>query len=395
MKRQNSLLAALLSSLLIAPAAYSQQPAPASAGVTKPVDGHAAGDSPDDAGPLATGLSPALRPMAIHQAMNKVANWQVKYAEASFNQQWTFAALYDGLLASSRSTGDQTAHDAVLHMAEGFHWQLLDTRFPHADDEALGRAYLELYQEHPSPERMANTKEIMDRLVVRPDDPKKLVWWWCDALFMAPPVLARTALITHDRKYLDYMDREWWESSSYLYDPSEHLYFRDDSYFHKTEANGKKLFWSRGNGWVLAGLATILPMIPADYPSRPKYVQQFKEMAQKIASLQQPDGLWRTGLLDPEAYSASEISGSGFFTYAIAWGVNNGVLDRKVYAPVLEKAWAGMLQHVYADGRLGSIQPIGAAPGAFKPSSSYVYGVGAFLLAGSELAKLREAKGGR
>ena len=133
-------------------------------------------------------------------------------------------------------------------------------------------------------------------------------------------------------------------------------------------------------------------MIPKDYPSRPKYVEQFKEMAQKIASLQQPDGLWRSGLLDEEAYPVPEVSGSGFFTYAIAWGVNNGLLDRKVYMPVLRKAWAGMLQHVYADGRLGSIQPIGAAPGAVKPSSSYVYGVGAFLLAGDELAKIHETK---
>jgi rhamnogalacturonyl hydrolase YesR len=68
--------------------------------------------------------------------------------------------------------------------------------------------------------------------------------------------------------------------------------------------------------------------------------------------------------------------------------VNRRILDRKAYLPVVKKAWAGLLAHVYSDGRLGSIQPVGAAPGQFKPTSSYVYGVGAFLLAGSEVDRL-------
>ena len=274
-------------------------------------------------------------------------------------------------------------------MAEGFDWKLLEDRFPHADDMALGRVYLELDQQKPEPVKIAATRETLDRLVARQDDPKKLLWWWCDALYMAPPVLARMTKITGDRKYLDTMDKEWWETYDVLYDKQEDLYFRDGTFLHKTEKNGKPLFWSRGNGWVLAGLAQVLELMPKDYPTRPKYEAEFKAMAAKIASLQPADGLWRTGLLDPESYSNGEVSGTAFYTYAMAWGVNHGLLDAKVYKPVIAKGWAGMVSHIYASGRLGAIQPIGAAPDAFTASSSYVYGVGGFLLAGSEIDKMK------
>jgi unsaturated rhamnogalacturonyl hydrolase len=366
------------------------QTAPAAA--PSPVEREHVGDQPDDPGPLATDLSAEIKPKAIDAAMKKVGDWQVKVAEPHFNRQWTFAALYDGLLAASKTTGDPKYHDAVLHFAERSDWTLISNRFPHADDQAFGQAYLDLYLEDKKPVRMADTKATMDRLIVRPDDPDKLLWWWCDALFMSPPVLLRMYEITHDKKYLDYMDHEWWLTSGSLYNQENHLYFRDSRYFTQKQANGKPIFWSRGNGWVMGALVNVLRLMPADYPSRPKYVAQFKEMAAEIAAIQSPDGLWRSGLLDPDAYDLPEVSGSAFFTFGIAYGINEKILDRKTYLPVVEKSWKGMLSHIYADGRLGSIQPIDGQPGKFKPSASYVYGVGGFLLAGSEMHRLAESK---
>jgi rhamnogalacturonyl hydrolase YesR len=357
-----------------------------------PVERAHVGDAPDDPGPLATDLSADIKPKAIDAAMKKVGDWQVKVAEPNFNKQWTFAALYDGLLAASKTTGDPKYHDAVLHFAERSSWTLLNERFPHADDQAFGQAYLDLYLEDKKPVRLADTKAIMDRLVVRPDDPDKLLWWWCDALFMSPPVLLRLYEITHDKKYLDYMDHEWWLTSASLYNQENHLYFRDSRYFTQKQANGKPIFWSRGNGWVMGALVNVLRLMPADYPSRPKYVAQFREMAAEVAAIQSPDGLWRSGLLDPGAYDLPEVSGSAFFTFGIAYGINEKILDRKTYLPVVEKSWKGMLSHIYADGRLGSIQPIDGQPGKFKPSASYVYGVGGFLLAGLEMHRLAESK---
>jgi rhamnogalacturonyl hydrolase YesR len=376
---------------------YAQTaPAPPPAQKVVPVDGKAAGDALDNPGPLATDLSSDIKPKAIVAVMKKVGDWQVAYAEPHFNKQWTFAALYDGLLAASKTTGDPKYRDAVLHLAERSDWTLLDARFPHADDQALGQAYLDLYLADPKssrkPVRLANTKEIMDRLIVRQDDPDKLLWWWCDALFMAPPVLSRMYVVTGDRKYLDYMDHEWWLTSESLYDKQDHLYFRDSRYFTQKQANGQKLFWSRGNGWVLGALVKVLEIMPKDYPSRPKYIEQYRQMVEKVTAIQGKDGLWRSGLLDPDAYELPEISGSAFFTYAIAYGINEHILDRKTYLPVVEKSWKGMLNHVYADGRLGSIQPIDGQPGKFKPSASYVFGVGGFLLAGSEMNRLAAGK---
>lgn len=347
----------------------------------------AAGDEPDDLGPLARDLSPALKRGAILKAMKIVADWQLQHAEGRYNIQWTYAALYDGLLAASKTTGDNRYHDRVVQVAHDNRWEL-GPRFAHADDEAIGLTYLAFYAEDQKSDELAPTHDGMDKLLARPDDPKKNLWWWCDALYMAPPVLAQLSVATRDRRYLDFMNHEWWTTSASLYDPAEHLYYRDDRFFTMREANGHKVFWSRGNGWVLAGLALVLERMPAGYPDRPKYEEQFKQMASRIAPLQRSDGLWRASLLDPESYPNPEISGSAFFTYAMAWGIDHGLLDRKKYLPVVKKAWQGMLTHVYADGRLGSIQPIGGEPGKFKPSSSYVYGVGAFLLAGSELTHI-------
>jgi unsaturated rhamnogalacturonyl hydrolase len=132
----------------------------------------------------------------------------------------------------------------------------------------------------------------------------------------------------------------------------------------------------------------VLDEMPQDYPSRAKYVTQFKEMAEEIAGLQGTDGLWRPGLLDAAAYPLPENSGSAFFAFGFAYGINSGILERAKYQPVVQKAWKGLLSHIYQDGRLGCIQPIGAAPGDYSAASSYVFGTGAFLLAGSEVYRL-------
>ena len=333
-------------------------------------------------------LSPALRHSNVQKAMRVVADWQVHHAEGKWNQDWTYAPLYLGLLAASETTHDSQYHDTVLKEAQQFDWKLWALRNLHADDEAIAQAYEALYAEHKDPVRIADARATFDRLVAYQDNSQKDLWWWCDALFMAPAGLARMSALTGDHKYIDAMNREWALTQQHLYDPTEKLFFRDASYFNKREANGQKIFWGRGNGWVLAGTVNVLKALPKNDPSRGRYLDLYKQMAERIAGLQQQDGLWHTGLLDQSAYPLPEISGSAFFTYGLAWGVNEGILDRAKYQPVVEKAWAGMLKHVYADGRLGCIQPIGAAPGAFQEGSSYVYGVGGFLLAGAEVDRM-------
>jgi rhamnogalacturonyl hydrolase YesR len=347
----------------------------------------AAGDDATIVLPIATDLPAKLDRKDVAHAIQKVGDWQLEKAHARFSQGWTYAALYAGFMAVPERADGKKYQDAMLEMGKKFNWQL-GPRIQHADDAALGQTYLDMYFHYHDPAMIAPTKERMDAVMKVPDDVEKPLWWWCDALFMAPPVLAKLARATGDRKYLDFLDREWRITSNLLYSPRDHLYYRDKSFFGAHEKNGSKVFWSRGNGWVFAGLARVLAEMPSDYTSRPKYVAQFREMAEEIASLQGADGLWKPSLLDEADYRLPENSGSAFFTYGFAYGINSGILDRKRYKPVVEKAWRGLLAHVYEDGRLGSIQPIGAAPGAFTETSSYVYGTGAFMLAGSEVYRM-------
>lgn len=373
-------MAALVGATLLAVAVPAQSP-------TELEKNKGVGDSPDVAPAPATDLRPALTHRAVRAAMRKVADWQLERARPYFSDDWTFAALYDGFMAASATLGDARYEQAMREMGAKLNWQP-GKRPEHADDVAVGQVYLELYLKHKDPQILPPLIERFAYQMALKDDPAKPLWWWCDALFMAPPTLARLYRATGKTEYLDFMDREWWIAVKLLYDPEEHLYFRDATYLGRHEANGRKLFWSRGNGWVMGGIARVLDYMPKSYAARPKYVSQFREMAAAVIKVQGEDGLWRSGLLDAPAYPLPEVSGSAFIAYALAWGVNQGILDRQTYAPAARKAWAGLLAHVYADGRLGSIQPVGAAPGQFKAASSYVYGVGAFLLAGSQMDRL-------
>lgn len=349
--------------------------------------GKAAGDeNPDTSGPAQ--LSSAWKRKDVHHAMKLVADWQMKQSEGKWNQDWTYAPLYLGLLAASESTGDKRYSDLVLEQSKQFQWKLWNTRPLHADDEAIAQAYEWLWKDKQEEVRIADARDTFDRLVEYKDKPEKELWWWADSLYMAPAGLVTMSRITGDPKYTAAMDREWTRTQTHFYNTDDHLFTRDATTIATKEANGKPIYWARGNGWVLAGTANVLRALPAHDPLRPKYEKLFREMAERIAGLQMSDGLWRTGLLDQEAYALPETSASGFFTYALAWGVNSGELDAKTYTPVIQRAWAGLLKHVYADGRLGCVQPIGLAPGKFTESASYVYGTGAFLLAGSEIDRM-------
>ena len=341
------------------------------------------GDAPLDPGSPAS-LSGTLNREDVRAAMRKVGDWQDKRIAKTPNGDWTFATLYLGLLSASRTLKRPVYYQTAMNAAISLKWKL-GPRQTHADDQAIGQVYLELYRENPEPSRISALRDQFDRVKQLPDDPDKPVWWWCDALFMAPPVWAGLTQATHDPSYLDYMDREWHRTDNLLWDSKEKLFSRDETYLKRRERNGRKMFWSRGNGWVMGGIVDVLSAMPVEDPRRGFYIERLQEMAASVAAAQSYDGLWRAGLLDPSTYPNPEVSGSAFFVYAMTWGMQHGVLDPKKYAPVITRAWAGLVRQIYADGRLGNIQPVGEAPGAYTPGASYVFGVGAFLLAGSEL----------
>jgi rhamnogalacturonyl hydrolase YesR len=310
------------------------------------------------------------------------------------SRSWDFGVLDIGFMAASRTLRDPRYSQYVASVGDHFGWKLERTDRP-AFDFPIAQAWVEVYRSTHNEAQLAPLRRQFDDVLALLNDPEKPAWNWSDELFMAPPAGAALSDVTSDPTYDAYIDREWGKTEKVLYDQQKHLFFRDVTYRdkpEKREKNGEKIFWARGNGWVMAGIVRVLATLPSDDPLRPHYIELLRQMAKAVAAVQGSDGLWRPGLLDAASYPLPEVSGSAFFTYALAWGINHRMLDAATYLPVVERAWAGLLTHVYADGRLGAIQPIGEAPAGYKPGSSFNFGVGAFLLAGSEMDALSEHK---
>ena len=336
----------------------------------------------------------------IKQVMNKAAEWQVAHPKHR-QDDWTNGAFYAGMFAAWETTKSQKIYDAMMAMARDSNDWRPARRWYHADDHVISQTYMDLYrvEKNKKPEMLQPTIDTLVKFISEPYPVRNIEiikWWWCDALFMGPPALVKFGITTGDNRFLEYNDIYFKECYDLLYNKEEHLFARDLYYVIKGdsldryEANGKRIFWSRGNGWVMGGLVRVLKELPKDYPNRPFYETVYKEMCARIAELQQEDGLWRASLLDPDSYPGGEVSGSGFFCYGISWGVNEGLLDAAKYAPVAKKAWVSLNKCVNEEGRVGWVQPIGADPRRnFSADSWEVYGTGAFLLAGSEIIKLK------
>ena len=375
---------------------------PNSSGLAEMIDGQVrfteAADLSLDEIPASVQQQNVFDPDYIKAAMIKVADWQFNHPNGKLENTWTNAAFYAGLMKAYRVTGSDRLLDSMMAMGRRNSWQPAK-RYDHADDIAISQTYIDLYglkkdrsMIQPTIDTIAKLKAVPGAEIAR----HGINWWWCDALFMAPPTLVKLAKVLNDPSYLRLCDKLYQESYGLLYNRKERLFARDATYLPdaqgnvKKEANGERIFWGRGNGWVMAGLARMLEDMPASYASRIYYVDLFTEMAGRLKDLQQPDGLWRTSLLDPASYPGGETSGTGFICYALAWGINNGLLDKDTFLPVVQSAWRGLNQLISEEGRLGWVQPIGKDPKKnFDANTSEAYGSGAYLLAASEVIKCR------
>jgi len=331
--------------------------------------------------------------------MEKVANWQLndwkQHGMKHRGYDWTNGACYTGFMALSKVDQNPIYLKEMYMIGDSLHWNTGPNRFT-ADDYCIGQMYAQMSTLKKQPKMIARFKTLADSIIAMPhteslewkDEIASREWAWCDALFMGPPALAYLSTATGERKYLDIAVKLWLKTTDYLFDKEENLYYRDSRFFTQHEANGKKVFWSRGNGWVMGGLVRMLENMPADYPDRPKFIELFKKMAAKIASLQNADGSWHAALLDPASYPVKETSGTGFYCYALAYGINHGLLPHDKYYPVVLKAWNALTTSVHPDGKFGYVQQIGEKPETVGYDDTEVYGVGAFLLAGSEVLKL-------
>ncbi len=326
-------------------------------------------------------------PADVLASMTKVTAYEIQLGpeDPSWVNKWTEGAFYIGVMAAYLASNDSTYLTDATTWATKNNWTLLGSPTRSADNQCPGQVYEDIYLTNPvasNASMYASTKASIDLVKASPkpgivmnvDD-----WWWCDALFMAPGAVARLGQIAGDASYFSFLDTEWSATQAGLFDSKTGLFWRDSSYVNGT------VYWSRGNGWVMAGIVRVLQYLPATDASYGAYINLLKSMAAAVKPWQQSDGTWHSDLTHPQTYPNPEVSGTGLISYAITYGINHGLLDQTTYLPVVVAAWQGLMSCVDAQGRVGYIQATGSAPAAAAATETHDYGVGAWLLAASEM----------
>ncbi len=318
-------------------------------------------------------------------------------SDSDYGRGWIKASFYIGLDRLARATNDDALYTELEHMSRGNGFDL--GRQPwHADDQAIAAVYGRVAGRMGDPKLLRHVlkdfDEILENRAVNSlefaqgsisEGGCQRRWCWADALFMGPPAWAEMSRMSGDEKYLNYAAEEAKATIDYLFDPETHLFFRDSRYFDKHTQNGKKVFWSRGNGWVFAGLARFIEALPEGHPQRGYFLDIFADMAAALIAVQREDGYWPTSLHDPELFTNPETSGTGLIGFGLAWGLNNNALHGTDYEAATAKAWAAMTDAVDVDGKLGWVQQVGKDPKSTAREDSQIYGAGAFLLMASEM----------
>lgn len=346
---------------------------------------------------------------AVRQMIVKVNDKWQKDHSAEVRAFWDEAAYHTGNMEAFRLTGEQRYLRYSEQWAQHNQWKGAkerdkgkwqykqygedDQHVLFGDWQTCFQTYIDLYNILPADNRVARAREVMGYMI---ENKTNDYWWWADALYMVMPVMTKMYRLTGDSRYLDKLYENICYSDSIMLDSETGLYFRDAKYVypkHQT-ATGKKDFWARGDGWVLAGLAKVLQDMPQGYRHRAFFEQKYKKMAQSVARLQQPEGYWTRSMMDPEQAPGCETSGTAFFCYGLTWGVNNGLLAAEDYETVIRKAWNYLCTTaLQRDGSIGYVQPIGekAIPGQVVDQHSEAnFGTGAWLLAACEYVRFIE-----
>lgn len=349
----------------------------------------------------------------VRKIIDKVNTYWQTNNKPEVRSFWDNAAYHTGNMEAYFLTGNESYLNYSLAWAEHNHWMGAKNRNKSewlynkygegeryvlfGDWQICFQTYIDLYNVLPDERRIRRAIEVMEYQMSTPEHD---YWWWADGLYMVMPVMTKLYRLTGNVKYLDKLYEYITYSDSIMYDTETGLYYRDAKYVypkHKS-VNGKKDFWARGDGWVLAGLAKVLKDLPEEYKHRQFFIDKYVRMADAVARLQQPDGYWTRSMADPEHAPGPETSGTAFFTYGFMWGINNGYLDEATYMPVVQKAWNYLKgTALQKSGKVGYVQPIGekAIPGQVVDANSQAnFGVGAFLLAACEYVRYLESKSG-
>ena len=323
---------------------------------------------------------------------------------SSYGRGWVTATFFVGLDHFAATLGDETMLRYVRQYALDNGMEIGDRPW-HGDDQLVAAIYAAIALREDKPEMMNKSLEVFDHIIeqnyttslefVDRNEPGKegacqKRWCWADALFMAPPSWALATQTSGDPKYADYAAKETRAVIEYLQDPTTGLMFRDSRYFDLKTPNGKPVFWSRGNGWVFAGLARFIDALPADHPEMPLMKETFVTLADALVEIQREDGYWPTSLMDPEYLTNPETSGTAFYGFGLAWGLNNGMLEGEKFELARDKAWDAIREATFTSGKVGWVQQIGKDPQSTDRETSHLYAVGGTLLFAAEMHKAEQ-----
>ncbi|MCX4451767.1 glycoside hydrolase family 88 protein [Streptomyces sp. NBC_01728] len=360
--------------------------------------------------PALTGTAQAAPPAgplpsrgAVVAVLRRVADQWIGAHTDPGDNGWANATFFSGLLALQRLTGSPRYLAYAKNWAEKHAYGLnggVATR--HADNHNAGQAYLDLYEIEPEESKISAIEESLHRMVYTDQPDKNDDWWWDDALHMAMPPFARIGALRGDPQYWQklyalYDHTKRVEGGPGLYDDATGLWYRDKRFLPGLPGAilspaGKPVVWSRGNGWVAGGHAKTLKALPPGERHTGEYRDTLVRLVTAVAGIQRTDGFWNVNLADATHLPGPETSGTSFFLYGTSYAMGAGLVDRRAYVPVAARAWNGLVTTaVHPDGFLGYVQNVGDRPESSQPvtyDSTANFGVGAFLLAGTELARL-------
>ena len=325
---------------------------------------------------------------SIISVMYRVTCYQKNNSWMNVDRNWKRSTFYTGLMAFYNIVKDNELLTKAEYWAGKHGYRPGTDWFYQPNKLACTQTYLEIFFITGNREIIENTKKYMDSEIEENESAFEQGWDYIDALYVGAPAYVMMYKATGEKKYLDYMNRVFLEVAGSLWDEDDKLFYRDLDAKTLKSKNGKKVLWSRGNGWAIASIPRILKYLPSDNEYYPKYISLLKSLAESLAGRQGDDGFWRTNLADYDEFPMPESSGTAFFTYAIAWGINNGILNREQYLPVVERAWKALYNDVDDDGKVLWGQTVNHRPAAVRKEDSGEYVSGAFLLAGSEVLQL-------
>ena len=229
-------------------------------------------------------------------------------------------------------------------------------RMNHVDHNVVGAVPLELYIQKKGDQRYydlgmryADTQWEApgDATPEQKADADKGYSWqtriWIDDMFMITTIQSQAYRATGDRKYIDRAAREM---AMYL----KKIQRPNGLFYHSPEA---PFFWARGNGWMAAGMAQLLSILPKDNSDRTTIMEAYKKMMNTLKQNQDPDGMWHQLIDEPASYK--ETSGTAMFTYAMIVGVKHGWLDKKEYGTAARKGWLALVTYINENDEITNV----------------------------------------